>query len=332
MPVIAVLALDGLPGHHLTTPGLVFGTADRAHPGPGHELRLCTGGAPGAVLLGGPAPAEVVLPFGLEGAADADVLLLPAHRADPGRPPAPALFDTLRAAVARGARIGAVGSGVLTLAASGLLDGRRATTAWRHTEELARRYPRVEVDPGGTLTADGPFRTSGGVFGGLDVCLCLLAEDHGEGVADRTRRELLSPLLVHAERVRDDIGRTVADSDGLDATLRWLETRLHLPLTPADIAGHAGVSVSSLHRRFLARTGLSAPRYLLGLRLQRVRELLERTDEPVEVIAARTGFASPATLRGHFSRLTGTTPRAYRARHRAPRDRAAATPPQGTGA
>ncbi|MER7701484.1 helix-turn-helix domain-containing protein [Kitasatospora sp. NPDC097605] len=318
MPVIAVLALDGLPGHHLTTPGLVFGAAAREHPGVAYDVRLCATGAPGTVRLGAPAPVEALLPYGLADAAEADVLLLPAHR-DDGARPAPALLDTLRAAAVRGARIGACGTGVLTLAATGLLDGRRATTAWRHTGELARRHPRVEVDPGGTLVADGPFRTSGGVFGGLDVCLRLLAEDHGERIAGRTRRELLSPLLVHAERVAESIDRTLADTSGLSATLEWLESSLHLPLAPADIAAHAGVSVSSLNRRFLARTGVSAPRYLLRLRLQRARELLERTDEPVEAIAARTGFASPAALRPHFARLTGTTPRAYRARHRSGR-------------
>ncbi|MFB7469950.1 GlxA family transcriptional regulator [Kitasatospora sp. NPDC056184] len=321
MPVIAVLALDGLPGHHLTTPGLVFGTAVREHPGIAYDVRLCAVGAPGTVRLGAPAPADAVLPYGLDDAAEADVLLLPSHgdgdsEGDGGDGPAPALLDTLRAAAARGARIGACGSGVLALAATGLLDGRRATTAWRHTGELARRHPRIEVDPGGTLVADGPFRTSGGVFGGLDVCLRLLAEDHGERIADRTRRALLSPLLTHAERVAESIDRTLAERGGLDATLEWLERNLHLPLTPADIAAHAGVSVSSLNRHFLARTGLSAPRHLLRRRLERARDLLEGTDEPVEAIAARVGFASPATLRPHFARLTGTTPRAYRARHR----------------
>ncbi|MFE6866205.1 GlxA family transcriptional regulator [Kitasatospora sp. NPDC057692] len=315
MPVIAVLALDGLPGHHLTTPGLVFGTAAREHPGIAYDVRLCAAGAPGTVRLGAPAPVDAELPYGLDAAAGADVLLLPAH-GDGGDDPAPELLDALRAAAARGARIGAYGSGVLVLAASGLLDGRRATTAWRHIGELARRHPRIEVDPGGTLIVDGPFRTSGGVFGGLDVCLRLLAEDHGERAADRTRRELLSPLLAHAERVAESIDRTLAERGGLDATLEWLERNLHLPLTPADIAAHAGVSISSLNRHFLARTGLSAPRHLLRLRVQRARDLLERTDEPVEAIAALVGFASPATLRPHFARLTGTTPRAYRARHR----------------
>ncbi|MFI1869780.1 helix-turn-helix domain-containing protein [Streptomyces jumonjinensis] len=96
-----------------------------------------------------------------------------------------------------------------------------------------------------------------------------------------------------------------------------MEARLHLPLTLADIAAHAGISVSSLNRRFLARTGAGPLQHLLRVRLERARTLLGEGEEPVERIAERTGFRSPVQLRRHFGRLTGTTPRAYRAARRA---------------
>ncbi|MEV0536091.1 helix-turn-helix domain-containing protein [Kitasatospora sp. NPDC050463] len=313
MSVIAVLVPDGLPGHHLTTPGLVFGTAAREHPGVAYEVRLCAG--PGPLGIGLPAPLPIAVPHGLEGLADAGIVLVPGHGGSRAQPP-PGIVDALRAAAARGSRIGAVGTGVFTLAATGLLDGRRATTGWRHTEELARLHPRIEVDPAGAVVADGPFLTSAGIFGGMDVCLRLLAQDHGERTAGETSRELLTPLLRHADRVQEDIDRELAGSAGIEPTLRWLKARLHLPLTPADIAAHAGISVSSLNRRFRAQAGVSPPRYLLRLRLDRARELLSETDEPVERVAALAGFTSAASLRQHFSRSTGTTPRAYRARHR----------------
>ncbi|MFF1902910.1 GlxA family transcriptional regulator [Kitasatospora sp. NPDC058218] len=309
MSVIAVLVLDGLPGHHLTTPGLVFGTAAREHPGVAYEVRLCAGAGP--LGIGLPAPLPVAVPHGPEGLADADVVLVPGHDRSRAESP-PGVVAALRAAAARGSRIGAIGTGVFTLAATGLLDGRRATTGWRHTEELAGRHPRIEVDPAGTVVVDGPFLTSAGIFGGMDVCLRLLAQDHGERTAGETSRELLTPLLGHADRVQQGIDRELADSAGIEPTLRWLKARLHLPLTPADLAEHAGISVSSLNRRFRARTGVSAPQYLLRLRLDRARELLTQTEEPVERVAALSGFASAASLRQHFSRLTGTTPRAYR--------------------
>ncbi|MGW1977035.1 GlxA family transcriptional regulator [Streptomyces sp. NPDC001889] len=314
MPVIAVLALDGAPGHQLTAPGLVFDAAARTHRRARYEVRVCAG--PGFTATGGPVPLRITAPWGTDGLIGAGAVVLTGHDRHREEPPA-AVLDAVRAAAARGSRIAAVGTGAFTLAATGLLDGRRATTGWRHTAELARRHPRVEVDPAGTVVADGPFLTSAGIFGGVDVCLRLLALDHGPRVSRETARQLITPLHPAADSVHEGIARELADNGGLEPTLRWVRERLHLPLTPADMAGHAGISVSSLGRRFRARTGVTPRRYLLDARLQRARRLLEETDEPVELIAARTGFGSPARLRHHFRALTGLTPRAHRVAHRA---------------
>ncbi|MFH8796971.1 GlxA family transcriptional regulator [Streptomyces sp. NPDC017941] len=315
MPVIAVLALDGAPGHHLTTPGLVFGTACREYPEEvSYEVRLCA--APGFRATGGPGPALAVRPpHGIEGTADADVVLVPGHAGHrAGQPPGDVLA-ALRAAASRGARVAAVGTGTFTLAATGLLDGRRATTGWRHVEELAALHPRIDVDPGGTVVEDGPFCTAAGVFGGMDVCLRLLARDHGRRVAGRTSRELITPLHTDADSVQEAIDREVAESTGLDPTLRWIDTHLHLPLTLPEIAAHARTSTSGVTRRFRAHTGLSPLQYVLRARLHEAMRLLRETDTPVEAVAHATGFASPAALRHHFRARTGTTPRAYRSAH-----------------
>ncbi|MEO3978328.1 helix-turn-helix domain-containing protein [Streptomyces sp. CAU 1734] len=313
MSVIAVLALDGVPAHQLTTPGLVFGRAARDHPHIDYEVRICAG--PGLTATAGPAPLRIGAPWGPEGTRDADTVLVTGHDGFRAEPPAE-VTAALRAAAARGCRIGAIGTGTFTLAATGLLDGRRATTGWRHIEELAALHPRVTVDPLGTVVADGPYLTSAGIFGGMDVCLRLLALDHGEQRAGETSRELITPLEADADRVRRTIDRELARSSGLEPVLRWMEDRLHLPLTRADIADRAGISVSSLDRRFRDRTGVSPSRYLLNARLERARRLLTETDEPVELIAGRTGFPSAASLRHHFTGLTGMTPRAYRTAHR----------------
>ncbi|MFD9905418.1 GlxA family transcriptional regulator [Streptomyces sp. NPDC059063] len=314
MSVIAVLALDGVPGHHLTVPGLVFGTASREHRDVAYDVRLCA--APGLRTTGAPAPLRISTPYGLDGLADADVVLVLGHDGPRTEPPAEVL-TALRTAAGRGSRMAAVGTGTFTLAAAGLLDGRRATTSWRHMEELAARHPRIGVDPLGTAVEDGPFLTAVGVFGGMDVCLHLLARDHGRRVAGETSRELITPLHSYADDVQDTIDRELTESAGLEPTLRWLRSRLHEPLTLHDIAAHARTSPSSVTRRFRAHTGLSPLQYLLRARLQEAQRLLEETDTPVEHIAARTGFTSPAALRHHFRALTGTTPRDYRRAHRA---------------
>ncbi|MEW2136615.1 helix-turn-helix domain-containing protein [Streptomyces sp. NPDC005409] len=279
-----------------------------------YEVRLCAG--PGLRVFCSPDPTPITLPWDLEGLAGADVVLITEHPGHCDEPPA-SVLAALRAAAGRGIRIAAVGTGVFTLAATGLLDGRRATTGWRHTEELQTRHPRLQVDPLGTVVEDGPFLTTAGVLGGLDICLHLLRSDRGARVAGETARELITPLQLEADRVQDTIDREIMDSSGLEPTLRWLESRLDQAVTLPEIAAHARTSTSSLTRRFRTHTGHTPLQYLLHARIAEAKRLLTETDIPVEQIAARTGFSSPAVLRRHFHSLTGTTPRSYRQAHRA---------------
>ncbi|MFI6581025.1 GlxA family transcriptional regulator [Embleya sp. NPDC050493] len=318
MPVIAVLVLDGVPGHQLTAPGLAFGTAARHHPPVAYDVRICT--APGFEATGGLASFRIETPWGLDGLAsldDSDTVLLPGHdhfRDDPS----PEIVAALRAAAARGCRIGAIGTGTFTLAATGLLDGRRAATSRRNTAELARRHPLIHVDPEGSVVADEPFHSAAGVLGGVDLCLDLITLDHGMAVAIETERQLF--LQLH-DPSADLAGHSTANAacsaytppgSNIAPTTRWMEANLRHPLTLDDIAAHAGLGVRNLTRRFRAETGLTPLQYLLRTRIQRAQWLLERTEDPVERIATLTGLGTPANLRHHFQRLTGTTPTTYR--------------------
>ncbi|MFF8917024.1 GlxA family transcriptional regulator [Streptomyces sp. NPDC015032] len=311
MPVIAVLALDGVPGHELTGPGMCFGTAARHHPHVAYELRYCT--APGFRGTGSPAPFALDTPWGLEGLADADTVLLPGHAGFRDEPD-PGVTDALRAAADRGARIGAFGTGTFTLAATGLLDGRRAATGRQYAAELARRHPLTDVDPEGAVVDADPFHSAAGVLGGLDLCLHLITLDHGTPVAIETERQVF--LQLHAPADAEDATGPApchrAGPHSLGPTIRWMEAHLDRPLTLNDIADHAGLTVRGLNRRFRTETGLTPLQYLLRARVQAAQRLLERGDEPVERIAARTGFGTPANLRHHFRHHTGTGPRVYR--------------------
>ncbi|MEU2673135.1 helix-turn-helix domain-containing protein [Streptomyces sp. NPDC007164] len=311
MSVIAVLALDGVPGHELTGPGMCFGTAARHHPQVAYELRYCT--APGFRGTGSPAPFGIDTPWGLDGLAGADTVLLPGHAGFRDEPE-PAVADALRAAADRGSRIGAIGTGTFTLAATGLLDGRGAATGRQYAAELARRHPLVEVDPEGAVVDADPFHSAAGVLGGLDLCLHLITLDHGTPVAIETERQVFMQLHAPAgaEEAPAVASRHRAGPHSLGPTLRWMDAHLGQPLTLSDIAGHAGLTVRGLNRRFRAETGLSPLQYLLRARVQAAQRLLERGDEPVERIAARTGLGTPANLRHQFQHHTGTSPRIYR--------------------
>lgn len=314
MPVIAVLALDGVPGHQLTGPGVSFGTAVQCHPHVAYEVRYCAG--PGFRTTGGAAPFGLDTPWGLEGLEDADTVLLPGHDGFRAEPP-PGVADALRAAAGRGSRIGAIGTGTFTLAATGLLDGRRAATGRRYAAELAGRHPRIEVDPEGAVTDSAPFHSAAGVLGGVDLCLRLITLDHGDPVAIETERQIFLQLHDPAGRAASTdptgAGRTVCRGvSRLGPTIRWMEAHLDHPLTLEDIADHAGLTVRGLTRCFRAETGLPPLQHLLRARIQLAQRLLERGDEPVERIAARTGLGTPANLRHHFQHHTGTSPRTYR--------------------
>ncbi|MEV7283106.1 helix-turn-helix domain-containing protein [Streptomyces sp. NPDC093252] len=338
MAAAILLVLDGAPGHQITTPALLLGAASAACRRDCCTLRICaapgfrgTGGGPGTFGLAGPADSggratsgagdalcapddgDALGPLGSLGRADA--LVVAGYRDFLRQPPPAAVCEALRAATARGCRMGAVGTGTFALAAAGLLGGRRATTDWRHTAELAARYPEVEVTDGTEVVTDGPFVTSSGVLGGKDLWLRLIEERHGPVVGREADRHLFLRLPGSGGVIR--AGATAPDGDrGLAPVLRRLEEELHRPLTLTDLAGFAQVSVRTLNRRFRAETGLSPLQYLLRARVERAQTLLERGDTPVAQIASLTGLGTPANLRHQFLRLNGTTPGAYRAAFR----------------
>ncbi|MFG2819183.1 GlxA family transcriptional regulator [Kitasatospora sp. NPDC048365] len=327
MHVVAVLALDGVVAFDLAVPGQVFGSSTGERGAPLYEVRVCT--APGGVRA---APAfgamRLETPWGPEALLDADTVVVPGHESF-REPPPEEVLELLRAAAGRGARVASICVGAFALAAAGLLDGMRATTHWRHADELALRHPAVEVDPAVLFVDNGSVATSAGVAAGIDLCLHLVRGDHGATVAARTARRIVMPPQRDGGQAQFIRHEAPGDTGtALQPTLAWMEAQLHRPLTLDEIARHGATSVRTLTRRFRAQLGTTPLQWLLRARIHRAQQLLESTDLPVEQVAAATGFGSPVTLRAHFTRAVGTSPRAYRSSFRArppvPRDAARA--------
>ncbi|GHF44287.1 AraC family transcriptional regulator [Streptomyces mashuensis] len=311
---VAVLALDGVVPFELSLPGQVFGTANQAAGTPYYDLRVC---APGRSVTTSPEHGafRIRTPYGLDGLdglGEGATVVVPAT-AHFLAAPDPAVVEALRRAAARGARLASVCVGAFTLAATGLLDGRRATTHWQYAGELARRHPRVDVDPAVLFVDHGDLITSAGVAAGLDLCLHLVRRDLGADLAAATARRIVMPLQRDGGQAQYiERPQPPADPGALQPVLRWMESHLHEPLTLTAIATHARTSVRTLNRHFRAQTGTTPLQWLLHARIDRARQLLETTDLPVTLVADRTGFGSPTTLRHHFTRHTGTSPHAYR--------------------
>jgi len=315
---VAVVAVDHVVGFELGLPYRLLGLAEDEHGAPLYRVRIAT-------LDGRPvrtADGFTVLPDH-DGSvlATADTVIVPGIMGGPmvreGRIP-PELRDALRDAAAR-ARMVSICTGSSVLAAAGLLDGRPATTHWRDVDVFRRLFPTVRLDPDVLFVDDGDVLTSAGVAAGIDLLLHLVRRDHGTVAANRVaRRNVIAPWRdggqsQFIERPVPEIGTT-----GTAATRTWALERLGDPLSLADLAAHARMSVRTFTRRFREETGLSATRWLVQQRVALARRLLETTDTPVEKVAADAGFGTTASMRQHLHAAIGVAPLAYRRTYRGP--------------
>ncbi|MET8135070.1 helix-turn-helix domain-containing protein [Streptomyces sp. NPDC005251] len=320
MHTVAVLALDQVIPFDLSAPIDTFGWARLPDGRPAYRTRVCSLTADTEVSAGA---FTLRAPYGLEALAEADTIVLPGV-ADPSAPLPPGVVEALRAAAANGTRIASVCVGAFVLAATGLLDGLRATTHWVAARELAARYPAVTVDPNVLYVDNGQFLTSAGAAAALDMCLHMIRKDHGSAVAADAARLSVMPLereggqaqfIVHTQP-------PVPAGATMEPLLDWLEENADRELTLEDIAGHAGMSTRTLNRRFREQTGTSPLQWLHRARVRRAQYLLETTTYPVERIATQAGFGSPTAFRERFKRVVGTSPYAYRRAFRGVGERA----------
>ncbi|MBI1758754.1 MAG: helix-turn-helix domain-containing protein [Actinobacteria bacterium] len=278
---------------------------------PEFTLRTCAPGSAPVPLTGG---VTAVPDHALDWLSRADLVIVPGLD-DPGADVPEELLGALRAAHGAGTTIAALCAGAFVLAAAGLLDDRPAITHWALAGELARRYPRVRVDPRGLFVGADGLWTSAGVAAGIDLCLHLTRLAHGAEVASTIARAMVTaPFRTggQAQFVTTPIPATDRDADAIGAIQDRALRELHRPLTVAEMAGWASMSSRTFARRFVAATGTTPVRWLRDQRIGAAQRLLERTDLPIDSVAGRCGFGSVVTFRQHFTRHVGLAPRDYR--------------------
>ncbi|MFI6505971.1 helix-turn-helix domain-containing protein [Streptosporangium sp. NPDC050855] len=303
---VAIAATEGMLHFELALAYEVFGSAPDAVPGPWYDVDVC---GTHAVRIG----RFLLEPdHGLDRLTRAGTVIVPAL-ADVDEDPPAELVEAVRAAHASGARVVSLCTGAFVLAAAGLLDGLRATTHWAHTDDLAARHPRVEVDPDVLYVDNGSVLTSAGKAAAMDLCLHLVRRDHGSAIANVVARRLVVPPH-RAGGQAQFVTTPVPARDGhpLAELLTWVMRRLDRPITVEDMARRANMSSRHLARHFHSFTGTTPLRWLLTQRIRRAQELLETTDDSVETIASAAGMGTATTLRRHFHRTVGVPPDAYR--------------------
>lgn len=323
--IIGVLAIDDVVGYELMIPGQIFGMANIAAAestdvdwgGAGRrtspfEVRLC--GRHSSVNTAADfGMVNIRTPCGLDGLDDADLVIVPGT-GNFLESPQPQVLSTLTDIAGRGARVASFCVGAFTLAAAGLLDGRRATTHWQFAGELARRYPRVDIDPRLLFIDEGPVLTSAGVSSGIDLCLHVIRQHCGPELARRTARRVVVSAWRDGGQAQymENPGSADAEHPPLQHTVDWMRENSLMELDLQAIADHAAISVRSLNRQFREHFGTTPMGMLTTIRVDRARRLLETTTLPMEQIAAQAGFGSYASLRHHFLRSVGISPQKYR--------------------
>ncbi len=234
-----------------------------------------------------------------------------------GRPIDPALVDALKTLRPRARRMASICTGSFVLAQAGLLDGRRATTHWRHTRLLARAYPAITVEPDAIFIRDGDVYTSAGVSAGIDLALALVEDDYGVDLV----RDVARSLVVFLKRAggQSQFSALVEAYPPPRSQLRAVTDAI--AANPAGdhsvkrLAARASLSTRQLTRLFQTELGTTPARYVETIRIDSARAALDAGRSVAET-AELAGFGSAETLRRVFVTELGISPRAYRERFR----------------
>ncbi|SDM50998.1 GlxA family transcriptional regulator [Allokutzneria albata] len=305
MHQVTVLALDGVYPFELGIPRRIFGALPEHY-----AVRTCT-------LDGRPVRTDADFTIGVEHGPEAletaDTVVIPPFDLTLVTGGLPEPVAAVLARIRPGTRIVSICTGAFLLAATGVLDGRPATTHWCQSALFREMFPAVRLDQDVLFVDDGDVLTSAGAASGVDVCLHVVRRDLGSRIANGVARRCVVPPMRDGGQAQF-VDQPVPDPamTSTAATRQWALERLHLPLTQSDLAGHARMSLRTFARRFRDEVGVSPGRWLIQQRVARARELLEASDLSVEQIAGQVGFVTGTSLRQHLREALGVSPVAYR--------------------
>jgi len=271
-----------------------------------------------------PVAGPVASSSGVKMAADAlddgpiDTILISGGDGTRSLPDLATIVAWLKRAAPRARRVTSVCSGAYLLAEAGLLDGKRATTHWGRSDDFARRYPKIRLEPDRIFVREGDVWTSAGITAGIDLALALVEDDLGSKIARATAQQ----LVVHQRRPGGQSQfSSLLDTGGVHgrfaALMDWVRERLGEPLSVERLAAQAAMSPRNFARAFAAETGLTPAKAVERLRLEAARVRVETTHEPIDRVAEAAGFNDPERMRRAFLRAFGQPPQALRRAARA---------------
>lgn len=310
--VVVIVVFDGVKLLDAAGPAEVFAEANRF--GADYQLKIASlDGCDVTTSIG----TGLVVTDRIGSIESADTVLVAGGDGLVGRPIDPALVAAVNTMPAKTRRLGSICTGAFILAQAGLLNGRRATTHWRHGRLLARAFPEVVVEPDAIFVRDGHVLTSAGVSAGIDLALALVEEDHGAELVRDVARSLVVYLkraggqsqfsvLVEADPPAQSALRAVTDAIAGDPAADH---------SVKNLAAQASLSTRQLTRLFQSELGTTPARHVEMVRIDAARAALD-AGRTVTDTARLAGFGSAETLRRVFVNNLGVSPKAYRDRFR----------------
>jgi len=221
----------------------------------------------------------------------------------------------IRRAAEEGRTVTSVCTGAFILAASGVLDGRRAATHWNEATRLAREYPKVIVDPDPLFVHDGNVWTSAGVTAGIDMALALIELDYGSGVARKVGKALVVPYRRPGSQSQHSALLDMVEPESRFAdVLAWARMHLAKTLDIETLAMQCGLSSRQFSRAFTKQIGMTPAKAVELLRVDSARAAIEAGARSLERVAREHGFSDPNRMRRAFLRILGEPPQAWQRR------------------
>jgi transcriptional regulator GlxA family with amidase domain len=314
---IGILGFEHVTALDIVGPADVFATANGLEPGapetPAYEIILIG-------LDAGPITSDSGLVFKpattLRDAPALDTLIIPGGHGLREVATNAKVAAWVKSRAGRIRRVASVCTGIYGLAPTGLLDGRRVTTHWKFAADVARKFPKLKVQPDAIFVRDGAFHTAAGVTAGIDLSLALVQDDLGPKAALAVARLLVVYMKRSGgqEQFSEPLRFQSLSNDRFSEIAAWISGHLNADLSVEALADRASVCARHFSRRFKRVFGSSPASFVEGLRLDEARRLLASDGASVEAIADSVGFGSADSFRRAFERRFGITPSGYRGR------------------
>lgn len=251
-----------------------------------------------------------------QGKALLHILIIPPRlKGDDYLSPDPALKEWISQQHGQGTVICSACAGTFVLAATGLLQKRRATTHWDLASQFQEHYPETYLESNQLLINDGDIITAGGLMSWLDLGLELVAQFTHPKIMRQLGKYMIVDTGRREQRYYQSFLPKLDHGDtAISKVQHYIRAHLEQPLTVTLLREQCFLSERTFLRRFVRATNLKPKQYIQRIRIQRACELIEATNDTFESISLKVGYEDISAFRKTFIKIMGLTPREFRSR------------------